>query len=156
MVDVPKKPAGGPFSEWLSTVFRALSEDKIGCVGRGGVLNLAGYMWKQMSEAEKNLGMESSMNTPLLTRHTRSRMHMWSQRRSRNANTAGVMLRCRSTKTVRTHQPLPPEKLLRQCTEWLSIRCSNAEHIALNFIAEAVRHGLKSGRSVNFQTRGGR
>ena len=38
MVEVPKKPAGAPFSEWLSAVFRAsaLSEEKMGGVGREG------------------------------------------------------------------------------------------------------------------------
>ena len=120
---------GRIFEPHPKTLFRALSEEKMEGVGRGGVLKLAGYMWKQMSEAEKNLGMESSMNTPLLTRHTRSRMHMWSQRRSRSAPTASVMLRCRSTTTVRAHHPLPPESLLRQCAEWLSIRCGKNEYM---------------------------
>ena len=54
-----KKRWSSPFSEWLSSVFRALSEEKMGGVGLGGVLKLAGYMWKQMSEAEKKPWQEA-------------------------------------------------------------------------------------------------
>lgn len=56
MVDVVKKPAGGPFAEWKVANFAMIREkvkDQPGSVGRGGVLKVAGDMWKQMSEAEK-------------------------------------------------------------------------------------------------------
>jgi len=56
MVDVVKKPAGGPFAEWKTANFAMIREkikDHPGGVGRGGVLKLAGDMWKQMSEGEK-------------------------------------------------------------------------------------------------------
>ena len=58
MVEVPKKPSGAPLSEWKAAVFRASSEEKMGRVGRGGVLKLACYMWEQMSEAEKQQTIE--------------------------------------------------------------------------------------------------
>ena len=41
MVEVPKKPARGPFSEWKAAVCRASSEEKMGSVGRGGVIKLS-------------------------------------------------------------------------------------------------------------------
>ena len=98
----------------------------------GGVLKLAGAMWKQMSEAEKQPWDEKfKEHTAAYAAYESSDAYVEPEKKQKR-NNGECYAPVQNHKTVRAHHPLPPESLLRQCTGLLSIRCSKAEHMKLS------------------------